>query len=245
MGPSKKALITGASKGIGKALAQQFIQQGFDIICVSRSEPDYKVCQWIQADLTKPEDRRNVLKTLHRESLAPDILINNAGRGLYDTWETTDSADEHALMELNFFSYVDLTRLLLPLLKQQKGTIINTSSVAAILPVACMGIYCASKAAVSMFSETLRMEVKPYNVHVIDLIVGRIDTGFSNGALGNKNVPSSPGKSNTEDLARKVYKAYANRKKRLIFPGWYRFMPILYKLFHPWYTNANIKKWNL
>ncbi len=242
----KIAVITGVSKGIGQALAREFHWHDFYVVGISRSEPALAVDDWIMADLTKHEERIRVSSIIKQKYNHVDVLINNAGRGLYDTWENADITDLKSVFELNFFSMVHFTQRLLPMLKEGKGTIINISSVAGKLPVACMGPYCATKYAVNAFTDTLRMEMKPHNVHVLNVKPGRIKTGFSKSCTGAKVAPKTPGaKGGPEKLVAAVYKAYCQRKKRLVFPGWYNIVFLVSRLFPNWYTKQNLKKWDL
>jgi len=241
----KVAVVTGASSGIGKALAAKFKSENFTVVAVSRSKPDLDLDLWCQADLTKESDRHSTLRQVSEKFGRCDILINNAGVGLYDTWEKVDDDSLRMEFELNFFAVVHMTKLFLPLLKESKGTVANTSSIAGKLYVPCMGSYCASKSAVYMFSHTLRAEVKQYGVNVLNLIVGRINTGFSSRSFGGMTPPSTPGGGCPDKLAGKVYKAYLKRKRQITYPLWYEAVVPVAKIFSSFYDNANIKKWGL
>lgn len=216
------AVITGVSSGLGRALAQCFRRNGFRVVGVSRSRPDIELELWIEADVTKAEDRARALRETEAFAGRVDVLINNAGKGLYDTWEETDMAELKALFELNFFAVAAMTQEFLPLLKASRGTVINISSAAGRLWVFCMGAYCATKAAVSMFSNSLRGEVARYGVRVLDVSPGQIDTGFSSHSFGRRNPPpDSPGASADPDaFARAVYKAWKRGRKSMTYPGW-------------------------
>ncbi len=246
MNAKPAVLITGASKGIGKALALEFRRRGFAVAGVSRSQPDYELDLWIDADVTSPEARARVL----REYTAAfgdrlDVLINNAGRGIQETWEAMSETDLRDVFELNVFAMILLTREFLGALKNAEGTVINVSSVAGKMPVACMGAYCATKYAVNAFSDSLRIELKPHRVHVLNLIVGRISTGFGDRVLGSRHAPSTPGKGSAEKLAAHVYKAWRRKKSEIVHPGWYRLLFPLPVLLPRLYARANLKKWNL
>ncbi len=242
----KIVVITGVSKGIGQALAREFKWNGFFVVGISRSEPQIGIDEWIEADLTKRESVARAATIIKQKYQEIDLLINNAGRGLYETWADSEITDINEMFNLNFFSMVDLTQRLLPMIIDSQGTIINISSVAARLPIACMGAYCASKAAVSSFSDSLRIEMKPHNVNVMKVEPGRIGTGFSKGCTGTRAVPSTPRQAKgPEKMVEKIFKAFIQRKESLVFPKWYKFIYLAKHIFKKKYTKKNLEKWDL
>lgn len=223
MSHDRTVLITGASRGIGLALAREFRTHSFCVVGVSRSEiPEGAVDKWIQADVATDAGQAIVERKIASQVASLDVLINNAGRGIQETWESMDEADLRAVMELNFFAPVLLTRRLLPSLRASKGTVINVSSAAGKVGIACMGGYCASKFALSAFSESLRAEVEPDGVGVLNLIVGRIATGFGDHVLGSRTAPSTRGIASADRLARATLRAYRRGRREIVFPAWYR-----------------------
>lgn len=229
IGQGRLCVITGASRGIGLALGREFAACGFRVVSASRSAPDEATgFGWVKADVCVPEGREAIAAVVAadgEDGLA--VLINNAGRGIQETWEDMGEADLRAVMELNFFAPVALSKRLLPELKLANGTVINVSSAAGKVGVACMGGYCASKFALSAFSESLRAEIGPSGVRVLNLIVGRIATGFGDRVLGERTAPKTPGMvASPEKLARAVLRAYRRRRREIVFPGYYR--PLLW-----------------
>ena len=241
----KIMIITGASRGLGKAIALKFMQEGHSVIGFSRNEPDYPLSLWVKGDITEPDSRKLLFEECLQKFGRVDILINNAGRGHYETWEKTTIEDVKELFNTNFISMFAMTQMFIPELTKTKGTIINTSSVAGKLSVPCMGLYCATKYAVNAFSDSLRIELKPKGIRVLNLIVGRVNTGFSNHALGNKRPPVTPGAGKPEILAEKVYTAYIKGKKEIVYPCWYPLFMAFARLFPAVYEYGNIKKWGL
>ncbi|WP_456401346.1 SDR family NAD(P)-dependent oxidoreductase [Persephonella sp.] len=235
----KTVLITGASKGIGKSLALRFKEKDFFVIGVSRSDIDYDIDLKIKADLTNETDRKNLVNGISEI----DILINNAGVGMYESWENTDIRDLRYLFELNFFSVVDLTLKLIPNLKKNSGSIINISSVAGKLYVPYMGGYCASKYALNAFSYSLKAELHSYNIHVMNVIVGRINTGFSNRALGSLKPPKTPFGGSVEKLADVIYRGYLKKKREIWYPNWYRYFVFGSNIFNGIYDKLALKNW--
>ena len=216
----KRVLITGVSGGLGAAMAREFRRRGWHVIGVCRTAPAADLCdEFIPCDLTDPA----AVARLGASVETLDVLVNNAGIGAYAAWEELDDASLRKLMEIDFFAPVALTKSLLPALARTRGAVINISSVAAEVPVACMGAYNAAKAALAMFSESLRPELHARGIRVLTVLPGRIDTGFSKRAVGGRQVPETPGRtaSSAEGLARRVYRAFVRRRRRLIYPAWY------------------------
>ncbi len=218
----KVMFMTGASSGLGLAMAQEFKKHGFYVISASRKAPPEGVCdEFIPCDLSDDKSRENLVKNL-LERPRIDVLINNAGLGSYGTWNEMSEKDLRYIMELDFFIPMLLTKSLLPKLRESKGAVINTASVASKIPLACMGIYSAAKASLYMFSETLRMEER--DLSVVTVCPGRISTGFWNNSTHYRDVPDSPSTNleTPEGLAKRVYKYYRKHKWVLVYPSWYR-----------------------
>ena len=239
----KVVFITGVSKGIGKSLALKFKREGFFVAGLSRNKPDFDIDLFIKADLTKDKPQ-DVVEKLIEKTGRLDVLINNAGIGLYESWENTNEEDLRYLFEVNFFSVVSLTKASLPYLKETKGDIINVSSVAGKIHVPFMGGYCSSKFALNAFSYSLRAELKPYGINVLNLIVGRINTGFSSRSLGSLKPPETPFGAKAEDLAEKTFEAYKKRKREIVFPWWYRIFIFIGNRFPDIYDKISLKKWD-
>ena len=243
---SKKiALVTGASSGLGLAMALRFRSEGFVVIGVCRHRPGFELDRWIEADITTEEGRHLIDTVIKHEFGGIDVLINNAGKGSYATWEEMPEDDLRALFELNFFAPVLLTGKLLPWLEKTRGTVINITSVAGKMHVPCMGAYCATKAAYNLFSDSLRPEIQRRGIRVLTVMPGRINTGFSSRALGNRTPPETPRGGNIDRFPAKVFNAYRKGARQLVFPGWYRLIMLLPKLIPALYDKKNIQLWRL
>lgn len=242
------AVITGVSSGLGLAMARRFRCEGFFVIGISRNAPpEETVDDFIATDLTDTESRVRAAGEIGKKYGRVDVLVNNAGIGSYSRWEDLAEEDLRKLMEIDFFAPVAFTKLLLELLEECHGTVVNISSVAAYVPVGCMGAYNAAKAALKMFSETLRIELAPRRIHVLNVCPGRIDTGFSSRAVGAMQPPETPGRgsSSPDTLAKRVFRAYTRGKREVIYPRWYR--PVIWFVRHfPGINDmANRKVWDL
>lgn len=244
----RTVVITGASSGLGCALAREFRSHGFRVIAISRRRPGEDVCdEFIPADLSEPVQLRNAVEAVRKAAHGIDVLINNAGIGSYAKWEELSDADLRREFEIDFFAPVALTRALLPEVAAARGTVINISSAAAWVPVACMGAYNAAKAALRMFSLTLQMEVRGRGIHVLNVCPGRIDTGFSTRALGGRTVPETPGRraSSATRFAARVYRAWQRRKRELFYPWWYRIVAEFVRYFPGVCEAGNRRVWRL
>ncbi|MBI2956646.1 MAG: SDR family oxidoreductase [Acidobacteria bacterium] len=181
------AIITGASEGIGKALAELFAREGVRVVLAARSEEKLQaLANALGPDrvLVVPTDvadsaqlKQLVARTVERFG-GLDILVNNAGVGLYARVEEMDWEHFRRMWEVNFFAAVRLTMEALPYLQQRRGVVVNISSVAGKMPLPFMAGYCATKFALTAFSHGLRMELAPAGVRVLVVCPGRVRTEF-------------------------------------------------------------------
>jgi short-subunit dehydrogenase len=186
----KVVLITGASQGIGAACAAAFGKRGARLSVVARSEEKLRTAGGAGAlvtagDLTVPEIRQAaVAATLDRFG-SIDILINNAGMGLYDPAWSAPLADARSLFELNFFVPLALTQLVAPHMRaRSSGVIVNVSSVAGRVTLPWLTLYSASKYALCSLTDGLRMELKKDGIHTMTVCPGYVKTAFQDHALG-------------------------------------------------------------
>ncbi|QKG53803.1 SDR family NAD(P)-dependent oxidoreductase [Hymenobacter sp. BRD67] len=190
------ALITGASRGIGRALALGLARRGYDLLLVARSGDQLRaLAQQVQArhqrraqvlalDLTQPEAAVQVATWVAHQS--PDglaVLVNNAGYGLWGRFEQLNLEEQLNMLQLNLTLPVQLTYALLPLLRQaERGFILNVASTAAYQAVPSLTVYAASKAFLLSFSRGLRYELKDTAIGVTCLSPGATTTDFGNRA---------------------------------------------------------------
>jgi short-subunit dehydrogenase len=189
------ALITGASKGIGKAIAFELARRKYAVILVARNESllqeiattIHNQCSvevaYIAIDLTQKDAPEKVLKYCNDNNYKINVLINNAGYGLSGAIDKYDLLQHIDMMQLNMNVPVTLTYLLLPQLKlQQAAYILNVASGASYQAVPGLNIYAASKAFILSFSRGLNYELKNTSVSVTALSPGATDTDFANRA---------------------------------------------------------------
>jgi short-subunit dehydrogenase len=186
------ALVTGASKGIGKSIAQLLAQRGYNMLLVARSEQDLQQLSasirssdgvgalYLAIDLSDDGAAKKVADWCEGLSVPITILVNNAGYGLWGKFEDLGLAEQLNMLKLNMNTLVELTYYLLPLLKkQQQSYILNVASTAAYQAVPSLGLYSASKSFVLSFTRALRYELKSKAVGVSCLCPGPTDTGFT------------------------------------------------------------------
>ncbi len=244
----KIAIVTGGSSGLGFAMATELKNQGYFVVIVARNKGEnFDFDDFIACDLSSEESRNELFGTIQSKYPAIDILINNAGIGSYAANYELELNDLRRLMEINYFAPVDINSKLLDNVSSAEGTIVNISSIAGLMPVACMGAYCSSKAAFFMHSESLRMEVGAKNVHILTVCPGRINTGFSSRAIKVRECPDTPSNKNESaaKLAKKIYKAIQRKKDILIFPWWYSIVVWFTRKFKRIYRYGNKRVWRL
>lgn len=172
---SKTFLITGASRGFGRLWAEAFLKRGDKVIATARNIEtlDDLVEKYgnsvfpVQLDVNNREACFDSVQKAHDHFGAIDVLINNAGYGLFGAVEETSEEEARSQMETNFFGTLWMTQAVLPIMREQKsGHIIQVSSYLGLVTLPVLGLYNASKFAVEGFSETLATEVKGFGINV-------------------------------------------------------------------------------
>jgi short-subunit dehydrogenase len=229
---TQSVLITGASSGIGKALAHQFASHGFNIIAVASREAgldlsaaelraghEVTVTQIVK-DLTQPTAPQEIYDELRQRGIAIDVLVNDAGVGQGGPFSDSAMEKDVEIIRLNVESLTKLTKLFLrDMLARDSGRILNVGSVAGFQPGPLLAVYHATKAYVNSFSEALAEELKDTNVSVTLLCPGPTDTGFFHRAdLEDSRVFESGMLMEPEEVAEIAYEALMDGE-RVIIPG--------------------------
>lgn len=223
-------LITGASSGIGAALAREFARHGHALLLVARRQDELdKVAdsiaagghprpQVIAADLGTPAGIAQLVDTIKARALDVSILVNNAGFGLLGEAATLDLARQLAIIDLNNRALTDLTLRLLPSIVRHKGGILNVASIAGFMPGPGMAVYHASKAYAVSLTEALSAELVSDGVKVCALCPGPVPTGFFNRAgVPRDYFPRFLARS-AERVAREGYEGFIGGH-RIVVPG--------------------------
>jgi short-subunit dehydrogenase len=183
-------LITGASEGIGAACAAVFGKRGARLSLVARSEEKLRAAGGPQAlitagDVTLPATRQAAVERTLQRFGAIDVLINNAGMGLYAPAWNTPLEEARRLFELNLFAPLSMVQLVAPHMRaRRRGVIVNVSSVAGKVTLPWFTLYSASKYALCSLSDGLRMELARDGVHTMTVCPGYVRTNFQQHALG-------------------------------------------------------------
>jgi short-subunit dehydrogenase len=223
-------LITGASAGIGTALAHRFAANGHEVVLVARREQiltglaDAIAATGamrptvLRADVARIDAARRISEALAAGGLEPDIVVNNAGFGLVGAAAKLDRGEQLAMIDLNVRALTDLSLAWTDVLERRKGGILNVASVAGFLPGPGMAVYYATKAYVLSFSEALHHELAPKGVRVTALCPGPVPTEFQARA-GVKNLKYS--RVLTRSAERVAAEGYRGLQegRRVVVPG--------------------------
>ncbi len=180
----KVAIVTGASAGLGKDFAHALIKEGMVVYAVARrveKMTDLKKSGaiTIKLDITKEADIVALVDTVKKEHGSVDVLVNNAGFGLFGSVEETTMEDARYQFDVNIFGLARLTQLVIPLMReQQSGKIINISSMGGKVYTPLGAWYHATKHALEGWSDCLRLELARFNVDVVVIEPGGIETEF-------------------------------------------------------------------
>jgi uncharacterized protein len=228
----RTALVTGASSGIGAALAPLFARDGWQLVLVARTVAPMQALAdrlarehgvavtVIASDLSAPGAAGRLAAELAARGLTVDALVNNAGFGLHGAHATTDAAEESRMLALNVVAVTELTKALLPgMLARGRGRILNLGSVGSFVPGPLMAVYYASKAYVLSYSEALAEELAGTGVTVTALCPGLTRTGFQARAGLPTHMARGAGiTADVDDVARAGYAAMM-RGARIEVPG--------------------------
>ncbi|MEW6776743.1 MAG: SDR family NAD(P)-dependent oxidoreductase [Bdellovibrionota bacterium] len=235
------ALITGASSGIGMETALELANAGCNVSVAARRKEELEaVAEKIRAkgksahvfpvDLSKPGAAAKLAAEVEQKAGPVDILMNNAGLGGTSTYfvekpekEVSDTA------MINFVAPIELARKIFPgIVARNRGALISVSSGFGVLPAPSSSAYCASKAAIVMLDECLRLETAGSNVHILTVYPGPVDTPMLRATKASSPLGAQLGRLPTGDpkvCARKIREALENGKEHLFYPEVYGMVP--------------------
>lgn len=235
-------VITGASSGIGEALAREYLARGASITLVARRKSKLleitagheAKCHVVEADLTDHARAADWVPGAVAALGPIDVLVNNAGAQIVGRTVETPFEEGERMFRLNVFSPFKLTLAVLPsMLERRRGTIVDIASMAGIAPTPGMFFYNATKAALAAASESLRGELRTTGVHVLTVYPGPVATPLE--AKARTAYAETPAARHSpigraDVLARLIARGVETRKSRIIYPGFYalsRHMPNL------------------
>ena len=239
--PEKYAIVTGASCGIGYELAKILAKDGKNIVVIARSRDQLEdlkreienkhgtKVKVLAKDLSDPKAPPEIFSELEKEKIYIDVLVNNAGFGVYGMFLETDLREELDMIQVNAASLIHLTKLFLKgMVEDKSGYILNAASLCAFFPTPMEAVYCSTKAFVLHFSEALANELQGTGVRVTCLCVGLARTGFQKRAHMENCKVAKRKMMDAATVAEAGYKAL-KRGKLIEIPG------LVYK-FAPWFA---------
>jgi uncharacterized protein len=242
----KVAVVTGASMGIGEAIARLFAEQGASVALLSRDSSRAEAARnrigftdrtaAFSCDVRHSEELdRAIGLTLHHFGRI-DVWINNAGHGLLDSVSQMEISACQEMFETNFFGALTAMQKVIPIMTQQGGgTIINISSVAGHIPLPFNAAYSATKFALNAIGKAAGVELKKRGIHVLTVCPGYVSTKFGENAVRGSELkkvrPNSVRGITAERVARATLRGYVKQKREVIVP-WMMHVPVkLYQLF--------------
>lgn len=214
----KTALVTGASSGMGKEIAKRLIKDGFQVFVAARHTDKMNDlvklgARALRMDISNEAEIKATVDTILNETDGVDVLVNNAGFGLYGPVEEVGIDEARYQFEVNLFGAARLTQLLLPKMRERRsGTIVNITSMGGKIYTLLGAWYHATKHALEGWSDCLRLELAPFGIKVVVVEPGLIETGFgdlvANGLL--KRSGSGPYAKQTQAVAKSTKDAYGH-----------------------------------
>jgi uncharacterized protein len=230
---SNTALVTGASSGIGAAIARELASRGYSLALVARREERLRslatdltsehsvVAETIACDLADPAERERLADELPARGRAIEVLVNNAGFGHQADFATSPRERMVEMVRVNVEAVVDLTgRFLGQMVERGRGSVINIASTAAFQPLPGSAVYAASKSFVLSFSEAIRTELRGSGVTVTAVCPGPVKTEFTEvaGVAGVEERTPGAVWMSAEDIARHAVDG-AKHDRRVVVPG--------------------------
>lgn len=214
----KTAVVTGASSGMGKEIARTLLKEGYHVYAAARQVEKMSDLQALGAtllrmDISRDEDIRAAVDVILTRSGTVDLLVNNAGFGLYGPVEEVDLDEARYQFEVNLFGTARLTQLLLPAMRQQRsGTVVNITSMGGKIYTLLGAWYHATKHALEGWSDCLRLELAPFGIRVVIVEPGLIETGFGDvlGAGLVRRSGNGPYAKMVQAVAKSTSDAYGN-----------------------------------
>lgn len=204
---SKVILITGGSSGIGKSIGEYLTQKDYKVYGTSRNPQKYVDSKFplVALDVTKNNTIASCIAEVITKENRIDVLVNNAGAGITGPIEEIPEAEIKNNFDTNFFGPINVIKAVLPQMREQKsGLIINITSIAGYMGLPYRGVYSASKGALEILTEAIRMEVKEFNIKMTNLAPGDFATNIAAGRYHAPVISRSP-----------YEKAYGNNLKMI------------------------------
>ena len=239
-------MVTGASMGIGEAIAKAFVEHGANVVLLSRDASRAEAARErmgavdrtlaLACDVRNREEIDRVVEATLQRFGKIDIWVNNAGHGLIDSVAQMDMAACRGLFETNLFGTLASMQAVIPVMKKQgSGAIINVSSVAGHIPLPYSAAYSGSKFAMNAMGKAVRIELRKRNINVLTVCPGYVQTEFSANAVRGKELqkvrPSKIQGITAERVAQATLRGYRKQKREVIVPWTMHLAVKVYQLF--------------
>jgi short-subunit dehydrogenase len=247
---NKVVVVTGASMGIGEAIAKSFVDQGAFCVLLSRDAGRAEAARTrignagrtlaLACDVRNREEMDRVISLTRHHFHRIDVWVNNAGHGVSDAIATMDMPAFRGMFETNFFGTVEAMQAVLPLMREQgSGTVINISSVAGHIPLPFSAGYSATKFAMNAMGKAANVELAGTGVLVLTVCPGYVRTNFTTNVVKGRDSasevktvkPASTRGISAERVARAVLSGYRKQKREVIVPWTMHPVVKLYQLF--------------
>lgn len=192
---SKVVFITGASSGIGRSIGEYLSKKGYSVFGTSRTPENIKNLSFplLRLDVNDTQSIRTAISELIAKTGRIDILINNAGVGITGPIEETPETEIKNAFETNLFGPIQVIKEVLPQMRKQgEGQIINITSIAGYMGLPYRGIYSATKAALEITMEAMRMEILPFGIKMTNVAPGDFATNIASGRYHAPVIKGSP-----------------------------------------------------
>lgn len=238
----KVAVVTGASMGIGEAVARRFLREGFAVVLAARDVTRLEAARQrlgnpeltlaVRCDVAVRAELEGLLRAALDRFGRVDVWVNNAGSGLVDSVERMDMVACRRMFAVNLFGAVEAMQVVAPYFKERKsGAVVNIASVAGLISVPYMSAYSATKHALIAFSRAARLEMAPYGVQVNCVCPGYVRTDFSQNAVwGSDSLRVAGAKQRGITAARTaqaVWRAWAENRRLTVVPWHSRWLVML------------------
>ena len=246
-------VVTGASMGIGEAIAKIFADEGGNVVLSSRdlerleasrariAKPESTIA--VPCDVSDPAQVKALLQTTIDRFGRIDVWVNNAGFGLVDSIELMDSNACRKMFDTNLFGAIQCIQDVIPVMRKQgSGCIINVSSVAGFIGVPYMAAYGATKHALNCISRATRVELRGTGVRILNVCPGFVDTQFSANAIRGtdrkKMRAANQHGVSAEQVARATLRGYIGNEREVVVPWFYNLVILAYRMFPSIIENA-------
>jgi len=250
----KVVVVTGASMGIGEAIAREFAAAGADVVMSSRDLARTEAARQrigfgdrtsaFACDVRERGRLEALLRFVLDRYGRIDVWVNNAGFGLIDSVQRMDMASVRGVFDTNLFAPVEAMQLVIPQMRQQgNGCIVNVSSVSGFVGVPYMSAYAATKHALNAFSNAARAELGGTGVRILSVCPGFVATDFSANAVRGTDRKKMRGGAkrgvSAEYVAKATLRAYLGHKRQIVVPWYYNPVIWAYRLF-PGYFDSRM-----